>query len=286
MPAIDPNVLQCVFYVYPSEEAAKAGAKAGGTGFFAGVPLQKNSHLNQLYAVTNRHVISKSGPDVVLRINKANGRLDFLPTKNADWIFHPDDQDVAVHPIVLSPDYQYNFVSTKIFFLTKQIAKDRGIGPGDDVFMVGRFVEQDGKQGNLPTARFGNIGRMNAEAIKNDTGVEQDSFLVEMRSISGYSGSPVFVYINPTLARPPHFLTPHMHPYNQTQHGPWLLGIDWSHLPSFRRVLDDDKRTEVQPPQWVEINSGMAGVIPAWRIQEILDLPEFVIQRKELDEHI
>jgi hypothetical protein len=51
-------------------------------------------------------------------------------------------------------------------------------------------------------------------------------------------------------------------------------------------VLDDDKRTEVQPPQWVEINSGMAGVIPAWRIQEILDLPEFVIQRKELDEHI
>jgi hypothetical protein len=222
----------------------------------------------------------------VLRINKANGQHDFFQTRNADWILHPDGLDVAVHPIVLSSEFQYNFVGTRLFFLTPQIVGARGIGPGDDAFMVGRFIGQDGTQGNLPTARFGNIGRINAEPIKDGNGVEQDSFLVEMRSIPGFSGSPVFVYINPTLARPPHFLTPHMHAYNQAQHGPWLLGIDWSHLTSFRPVLSSDKRTAATPQQWVEINSGMAGVIPAWRIQEILDLPELVMQRKKTDEEI
>jgi trypsin-like peptidase len=286
VPAIDPNVLQCVFYVYPSRDAAEAGKAAGGTGFLAGVPLEINSYVNQLYAVTNRHVITHCGSEVVLRVNQANGRRDFISTRNRDWIFHPDGLDVAVHPVVLSPDYQYNFVGTSLFFLTPQIVRVRRIGPGDDVFMVGRFVGQDGTHGNLPTARFGHIGRMNAEPIKDGDGVEQDSFLVEMRSIPGYSGSPIFVYINPTLARPPSFMTPHMHQYNQAQHGPWLLGIDWSHLTSFRPVLNSNKRDKADPPQWVEINSGMAGVIPAWRIQELLDLPELVMQRKEQDKHI
>jgi len=76
------------------------------------------------------------------------------------------------------------------------------------------------------------------------------------------------------------------HPYNQSLHGPWLLGIDWSHLTSFRPVLSEDKRSQVRPPQYVEINSGMAGVIPAWRIQEIFDLPEFKMQREQQDKHI
>ncbi len=285
MPAIDPNVLQCVFYVHPSPNAANAG-KFGGTGFLVGTPLEDNYHLNQLYAVTNRHVIAGASGEVVLGINKADGHREYIHTQNADWFLHPDGQDVAVYPIVLSPDYQYNFIGTRLFFLTPQIVHARGIGPGDDVFMVGRFIGQDGAQGNLPTARFGHIGRMNAEPIKDGNGVEQDSFLVEMRSIPGYSGSPVFVYINPTLASPPSFMTPLGHPYNQSQHGPWLLGIDWSHLTSFSAVLNKDKRSAVEPPQWVEINSGMAGVIPAWRIQEILDLPELVMRREEVDRMI
>jgi hypothetical protein len=123
---------------------------------------------------------------------------------------------------------------------------------------------------------------MNGESIEHESGIGQDSFLVEMRSFSGYSGSPVFVYINPTLARPPSYKTPLNHPYNQVFHGPWLLGIDWSHIPNFKPVLMADTKQEVAPKQWVEVNSGMAGVIPAWRIQEILELPKFVMQREKL----
>jgi hypothetical protein len=143
VPVLDPNVFGCVFYVYGSLEAAKAGEAAGGTGFFAGIRLESNSWLQQLYAVTNRHCLA--GSEVVLRVNKTDGQLDYISTKKTDWIIHPDLQDVAVLPSVLSPEHDYNFVGSETFFLTPEIVRSRGIGPGDDVFMVGRFIGHDGK---------------------------------------------------------------------------------------------------------------------------------------------
>ena len=139
--------------------------------------------------------------------------------------------------------------------------------------MVDRFIGHDGKQSNLPTARFGNISRMDGEPIEDKYGIRQDSFLVDIRSISGYSGSPVFVYINQTLARPPPFIAPPSHPYRQGLHGPWLMGVDWCHLKTFGPVLERDQLGEPQqsrPRRYVELNSGIAGVIPAWKIQEVL----------------
>jgi hypothetical protein len=106
-----------------------------------------------------------------------------------------------------------------------------------------------------------------------------------MKSIPGYSGSPVFVHINPTLPRPPKWMTMILG-YNHAQHGPWLLGIDWSHLRNFHRVLQENQITEKSPAEWAEVNTGMAGVIPAWRIKELLDLQEFQMQRKEQDDLI
>jgi len=285
VPAIDPNVLDCVFYVYPDVASAEQAKEAGGTGFFVGIPLE-SSLRNMVYAVTNRHCIERSGPRVVLRVNKAAGELDFIPTQPSDWRFHPDGLDIAAMPIILSPGYQYNFIGVQPFFLTQQKVSARAIGPGDDVFMVGRFIGHDGKQGNLPTARFGNIARMNSEPLEDKNGVSQDSFLVEIRSMPGYSGSPVFVYINVLAPRPPDFGELQLTTYNHPMHGPWLLGIDWSHLSNFHPVLKEDRRTKKEPQEWVEINTGMAGVIPAWRIQELLNSEEFRMQRKEKDDEI
>ena len=56
-----------------------------------------------------------------------------------------------------------------------------------------------------------------------DTRFPQESFLVEVRSIGGYSGSPVFVFIPPASPREgvkdwvPHGIL--------RSHGPWLLGL-------------------------------------------------------------
>ena len=286
VPAIEPSLLNCVFYLYPTLNSAKKREQIGGTGFFVTIPLETNKAWLQVYAVTNRHCVVKAGDKLVLRINKAGGLLDFVETKTSDWIQHPILYDVAVLPFDLSPDHKVQAVATNHFLLTQNWAANVGIGPGDDVFMVGRFISQDGRQQNLPAVRFGNIARMNSEPIQDEYGIKQDSFLVEMRSISGFSGSPVFVFINPMLARPPHWWTKGITVYSQFQHGPWLLGIDWGHVPTFHSVLTANREDAVDPPEWVQANSGMAAVIPAWRLQEILDLPELVMQRTKDDERI
>ena len=88
--------------------------------------------------------------------------------------------------------------------------------------------------------------------------------------------SPVFVYINPTLARPPNWgLTP-MKPTpiapSSTARG--FLGSLVPPAEPFPTPLGD-KRTKVKPDQFVEINTGMAGVTPAWRTRDLLELEEF-----------
>ena len=60
--------------------------------------------------------------------------------------------------------------------------------------MVGRFVSHEGKQQNSPAVRFGNIAMMQKEKIIDERGVAQESFLVEIRSLPGYSGSAVLIY--------------------------------------------------------------------------------------------
>lgn len=288
MPAIDPNLLQCVFYVYDNEAAAKSGEHSGACGFFVARNLESHPTQQQLYAVTNRHCVKDSGPTLVLKVTKTDGTPDYWETKACDWIEHKDRFDVAVLPIEFRlKDYEYNYISSAPFFLTPAIAADVAIGPGDDIFMVGRFIGQDGRQRNLPTVRFGIISRMNGEPIPDEYGIDQDTFLVEMRSLAGYSGSPVFVQITPGLPRPPLFRTPpeKNRIYRFIEHGPWLLGVDWCHFPDYKQVQKSDeygKLEPVQPAQWVEAGTGMAGVIPAWRIQEILDSPELIMQRKKL----
>lgn len=107
---------------------------------------------------------------------------------------------------------------------------------------------------------------MPGEKIRLDDGSEQESFLVEAKSISGYSGSPVFVYIPPfdgftggrasvSMAR-----------------GPWLLGVDHCHL--FMKEPLRDAAGQVLGRSFVRSNTGMMGVVPAWRLQEMFSLPD------------
>jgi hypothetical protein len=89
-----------------------------------------------------------------------------------------------------------------------------GVGPGDEVFMVGRFVSREGKEKNTPAVRFGSLAMVPRESFGEEQVSSGEHFLVNCRSIFGYSGSPVFVFIDPTLPRPPYWFTPAMPVYN------------------------------------------------------------------------
>jgi hypothetical protein len=281
---IPDQFLDCSLYIYESMETAESGMPSGGSGFLVAVPLLANPQESQLYVVTNRHVVANVDHPV-LRLNSVTGVAHSLETNSLRWVNSHED-DLAVLPLdIAEEDYKLACVPVKAF-MTEDKSKGLGIGPGDEVFMVGRFISHEGKQKNTPTVRFGNISMMAHEPMENAFGQLQETFLVECRSIPGYSGSPVFMFIDLTLPRPPNWFTPAMPVYNPEAHGPWFLGIDWCHIYNYESVLKENKEAPLVPKQWVRSNTGMAGVIPAWRLQSLLNTEGLVAQRKERDERI
>jgi hypothetical protein len=193
VPRIRDAYLDCVIYLYGSEVDAEDGLRTGGSGFLVGVPTGLPTNVWLLYAVTNRHIIEPN--NLVIRLRTKDGKHFIMPTEKNAWHIHPMGDDIAVCLIYFDwHSMRYNFVP-RDHFLDKETMDRFNIGPGDEAFVVGRFINHEGRQQNLPTVRFGCVAQMPWEPIKQDTGFEQESFLVEARSIAGYSGSPVFAYI-------------------------------------------------------------------------------------------
>jgi hypothetical protein len=275
MPRISDEILQSVFYLYPSFQAAEAGEHAGGCGFFALVPFERGVK-NHLYMVTNRHVIDRGG--LTARINTEPDKSAPFDTDDRNWFRHPDGDDLAI----LLVDFPLAFTCNGLELLkpggvvTLDLIQMYDLGIGDDVYTVGRFVNHDGKQKNNPVVRFGNIAQMPIEPIKQDTGHLQESYLVECRSVAGYSGSPVFIYIPPFAVRPKK-----PNSVESRAYGPWFLGVNWGHLNEWKPVCDSSGRPIGNTPMKVALNSGMMGVVPAWKLLEMLKHPKIIERRKE-----
>lgn len=265
---IQQSALDCTVYLYPDEDHARRGENAGASGFLITRPG------GTLWAVTNRHAIEQG--HWAIRVNTKAGGVDVVDTDETQWIFHPDGTDLAIRPIALSQTHHDFKFLTHEWLLTEDTRELYDIGPGDPCYMLGRFVHHDGKVRNTPTARFGQIAQLPQEVVKIG-GLSQESFLVELRSIAGFSGSPVFVYLDSAYYRdihgrvapdgrkafPGHFET-----------GPWLLGIEWGMVPLWDPVHDKNL-VPLQNGWVVPSNTGMAAVIPAWKLRWMLcDSPQ------------
>lgn len=297
MDVIPPHLLDCSFYLYESVEAAQKGEEFGGSGFLVHVPTEHEGFV-ALYAVTNKHVV-KDGFSV-LRLNTTDGAVDTISSKPESWLHNGND--VAILPLEMEGK-RFKWFSIEVNrFITPDIISNYRIGPGAETVLIGRLITAEGRQRNRPVARFGNLSMMadpNEPFIRDD-GEEQESFLVECRSLSGFSGSPVFVYTTQTYfgddapkIRETGELIPET---SETEglkmdlislsgtFGPWLLGIDWGHLPLWRPVYENNRETETNYE--VEANTGIACVVPAWHIVDILNQEELVMQRKRDNEEI
>lgn len=279
MPRIPDEVLDCTVFLYPTGKAAQDGEHSGGSGFLVAVPSMPSGR-HWLYIVTASHVV-KEGNSPVVRLNTIAGDVDVLPFQQDNWLHHPDGDDVAVVPVLTSSDkYRFRAIDTSLF-LTPKIISEVKFGHGDDVFMVGRFVTHEGGQQNLPTARFGTVAMMTGEPITHQTrGIKQESYLIEMHSIPGYSGSPVFLMFLKGTPR---------HGFEGTAsdtYGPFLVGLDWCHLNKYEPVVyKHDKDSQVED-YMVKSNLGMAGVLPSWKIREVLDLDKLKKQREKLNQSL
>src|SRR5262249_38173469 len=227
-----------------------------------------------LYVVTNAHLIE--GNCTIVRLNRQDGSIDILPLTYDDWRLHEAGDDIAAAPVNLTAEHRHNWIFTSEF-VTPKTLRDFNIGPGDEVFMVGRFSEHQGVDRNAPVVRFGNISMVEPAPIdQGERGRRQESFLVEMRSQSGFSGSPVIVYFGTTGVRqqvPVGGLSLASLVINKG----WLVGIDWGHLPRKSSVFDaDGTQTEYS----VRESSAMACVVPAWKLLELLEGDDLVRRRQ------
>lgn len=308
MPRIPQAVVNVVFYLYASVEEARRGEKPGGTGFivlFDGT-FTEDAPTRAFYGVTNWHVACAGGYSVI-RLNTIDGGTDIIDLGPDQWFFIPGMHDVAVVPLNIGAVHQVSSISTQsIGFASAEMNTGPHIGIGEDVFMVGLFIDHDGKTTNIPSVRFGNVSMLPSSkaTIKQPTGYQGESYVLDLHSRTGFSGSPVFAYrtFGSDLAnfwgekfeeielvdRNANFglSTNYVGSNNSKRYSGRLrfqnmfvfLGIHWGQFPERwelkNRGIQESRRDLIFDGAYVEGMSGMTCVIPASCILEVMNIPK------------
>lgn len=271
------EMLESIVFFYANAADANAGEMPVGTGFCLWI-ADEDKAMTHVYLVTNDHVYRASAPLHYVRgMNSESGKSLICPTSERDWYTHPNGDDIAVCYLGCDQPMQIaNWLAAE-HLLTRAQLEAQYVGLGDDCLMIGCFAPLPGKRVNRPALRFGNVSVMSIEPVwVADRKFDQDCFLVEMRSRGGFSGSPVY-------------LLPHANggaEANSNLKRAETLGICCGHLQEMRTLKLPDPRNEKGPwiPSEVEENSGMAMVIPAWKIHELLNTADLVAERREAED--
>jgi len=254
---IPKRYLKTAFYIFPDKNTAEKSTPSGASGFFVRHTRNREAFW---YAVTNDHALKNNGkyfPNPAIRFN-VDEKAETIETNRFRWICNAE-QDIAVMPLFDEEVYSnVEFVESHNFVEKNKIGNELvemggwwGYGLGDEVFMVSRLMNHDGKEVNYPSIRTGIISMFPCE-------ITNQEFLIECRSIGGHSGAPVFGSIDssPTTHRTRSLIK--------------LLGINRGHA----KAGDGRKK----------INTGMTFVVPAWRILEMINSPEVMMASKAIKE--
>jgi hypothetical protein len=233
------------------------------------------------FVVTAEHNIvffAEHGWDIYVRTNLKDGGVREDNWSKGIWHFHPDpaSTDVAIAAIDFLPDEEFKNLVLRTplpdrgIGATSQVMQEIKLGLGDEVFIVGLFRSHHGLQRNVPIIRIGNLAMMRGEPVYTKYCGYTDAYLVEARSISGLSGSPVFIHW-PIAGQP-----------GATQFK--LLGLMHGHFDI--KNLNEDTVVDSDASVTSGINTGIGVVIPVEKILETIDQPELVeIRKKAIKEH-
>ena len=273
---VPDRVRKCVAFL--SYDSPHRGELFVGTAFCIGWRVPQVG-IWAYYLVTARHVIEnrveKGIQEIFVRVNTRDGAHTRVRTQADQWLFHETDPavDVAVTTWGILPSFDMLCFPMEAAALPELIEKE-GIGLGNELFMVGLYKRHAGAARNIPIIRVGNIAAMPEEPVQTKRG-PMEAYLIEMRSISGISGSPVFVHRQAMKAGD--FV---ISPDNQETF--FLLGVmhgRWD-VSKIEEIMDEVESNEIKQP----LNTGIGVVVPASRIVEILQRERFVRERAELIE--
>lgn len=284
---ISDNILESVCFI--CVKVGEGDAEADffiGTGFFIGVPA-KTIKEHFYYLVTAKHVIEDAEADgykqFYVRVNTFDGKSLTLPLGGQWFYANNPAADVVVTPILIGGNiFKVRFTSSN-YFLTDEVLREHGVGVGDDLFTVGLFSHHWGQQKNIPIVRTGIIASMPDEPFGDEEGNLYEAYLVEIRSIGGLSGSPVFVNIDPFRAHPEQTKLD----LGNLKRGVFLLGLVRSHWDLKKQDAASDSITaRVENQEIDRLNTGIAQVTPVKDLIEILNGEVLMKVRKEAEEMV
>jgi len=269
---VPDRIRDCCCFVYcdlPTE-----GRKLIGTGFFIVEEIligRDSPPLGLYYVVTAKHILHDakkyalkefgiSNLPTGIRVNTFKGESTDIDIPDGLWLHHPNDAsvDVAISPIVMPNSWKGTMLRTS-HALSAEIINKEGIGIGDEVFLIGLFQKHPGVRKNLPIIRVGNVAMMPEEPIETDNGLI-DAYLIECRSLSGLSGSPVFVvFRNPKHNRESTF---------------YWMGLMYGHW-NVDNTSDSTIGQNSEP-----LNTGIGIVVPAYKILEVMNQEKLIAWKK------
>jgi S1-C subfamily serine protease len=249
------------------EEAQTGGYRTIGTGFFMALDYGDRSASGaenyRLFLVTNRHVLT-GRDDVVIRVNTKDGAarrvcLALGAGNGAKWAVHPDERvDVAV--VLVNARVLLEAGTELGYFRPHDVAfvstmEALGIGPGEELFVLGFPMGMSGVERNYVIARSGMIARLDDEIL-----AASRTFLIDAAVFPGNSGGPVIV-------KPTSESLAGGRPIEQA----YLIGMVRSYLP-YQEVAYSLQTDPPTPRMVFTENSGLADVIPMDCIKEAADV--------------
>lgn len=270
---VPDDVRKCVAFLGKEVGTEKV---YGGTAFFVSVS-SREAPLHFMYLVTAKHCADAlEGIEFWVRVNNKTGGVSELKADGVRWYRHPTDPDhvdVAVFPFIFRPELDAARISVETFYVKESAPS---IGTGDEVFITGLFSLAKGRKRNMPIVRMGNIAMMPEDKIPVRGFGEMDAYLIEARSTGGVSGSPVFV--RETIKTPRASLGAGV-PVQGVGHAFFLLGLMHGHWD----IDPADINNPIIRGLPEGVNLGIAIVVPALTIMEVMCHPELVQMRRELE---
>lgn len=258
-----------------------------GTGFITIAPADDNSDQGWQTIITARHVLDRIPTDTVyVRLNTHSGEAQVIELSKKNWLPHPNPRvDLSVCPTYI-PKGQFDILHLPLdrHVLMPEVIRAENIGIGDEVHISGMFISRIGEKKNIPIIRIGTIAAMADEPIDTEYG-RHDAFLIEVRSIDGLSGSPVCVHVDVSEVMPD---DPEISP---VQGGTYrlmgmVLGYNQINYPldSISIVEEGNGHSasrSASARKLDTLNTGIAVVLPVWKIIEAVNQPALIAKRKK-----
>lgn len=242
---IEESLLNCVAFI--GLQKADQSFELLGTVFF--IVDIKNDLPTSVYAVTAKHIIDtirdKSLDDVFIRFNLKNGGCRWEAVQGVSkWLYHPkkENVDVAICPVVPPDGNDHLF-----FGVNSPTPAVENLHLGQEVFITGLFRYHFGENKNLPIVRVGNLATLDVEKLNTTDYGLMDARLIEVRSIGGLSGAPVFYHTGSEYR---------------------LLGLIHGHYDVEKSRIDEAAEDSMKKDG--SVNTGIAIVVPVEKILETI----------------